>query len=115
MVEEKPARSRFGRIRGVGENVTDAVQAVTGQSAADDIAEFTDAYTEVLTGLHEEVQLLGRKFGESERQSTRAAAKLRAELLDETARQRRTTRIAMVTAAVAVTVGIIAAVLAVTI
>lgn len=115
MSEEKPTRSRFGRIRGVGENVSDAVQAVTGQSAADDIAEFTDAYTEVLTGLHAEVQSLARKISEGEQQSVQATATLRAELEVEAARQRRTTRIAVVTAALAVAVGIVAVVLAVTI
>ncbi len=111
MTEEKPARSRFGRIRGVGENVTEAVQAVTGQSVTEDIAEFTEAYTEVLTGLHGEVQSLRHKVDESELKSAQSTA----ELLDEVSRLERTALIAVVTAAVGITLGIVAVVLVVAI
>ncbi|MDA0231873.1 MAG: hypothetical protein O3B04_02095 [Chloroflexi bacterium] len=108
MTEEKPSRSRFGRIRGIGENVTDAVQAVTGHSAAEDIAEFTEAYTEVLTGLHDDVALLSRRVAQCESQSVQSSAGLRSDV----ARLERSTRIAQVLAAVAVIAGIVAVALA---
>lgn len=60
MTEENPTRSRFSLFRDIGDGVSDAARSVTGQSVARDLSEFTDAYTEVLTGLHAEVQTLKR-------------------------------------------------------
>ena len=66
MTEEQSKRRVLGRIRDAGGNVADAARSVTGQSAASDIAEFTNAYTEVLTGLNSDIRTVQRRVAELE-------------------------------------------------
>lgn len=71
-------KRRFGRIRDVGEGVVDAAKTVTGQSTAEQIAEFTNAYTEVVTGLDGDVRSLERRVAalEQAEQDNRATARV---------------------------------------
>ena len=62
--EEEKSESRFQRVRKVGGNIRDAFDTVSGRSLSDDMDEFTDAYADVLQGIHSDVESLKRRIEE---------------------------------------------------
>lgn len=61
MSEEGPKTSRFRRVRDVGGNIKEAFDTVSGRSISEDMDEFSDAYADVLQGVHTDVESLKRK------------------------------------------------------
>ncbi|MDA0676436.1 MAG: hypothetical protein O2788_00335 [Chloroflexi bacterium] len=66
MPNDEAENRRFGRIRGIGGTVSGAARSVTGQSTADQIREFSGAYTEVVKGLNTDIQMLSRRVAQLE-------------------------------------------------
>lgn len=60
--DQNTENRRFGRIRDFGEDVVDAARAVTGQSARDELEDFTEAYTDAITGIDGDVKELQRRI-----------------------------------------------------
>jgi hypothetical protein len=62
MTQDKPDKPLLRRLRRIPGEIGDAARTVTGHSASEDMAEFTDAYADVLQGLHSEVTAFGRRL-----------------------------------------------------
>lgn len=62
MTDEEQDKSRFQRVRNVGDNIREAFDTVSGRSLSDDMDEFTDAYAEALQGVHADVEGLKRRI-----------------------------------------------------
>ena len=104
---DEAEKRKFGRIRGIGGTVSGAARSVTGQSAADQIREFTEAYTEVVTGLHSDIQTLSRRVAEleAEKNTTPPASKV-------SSQSRKS--LGIVIASVALVASVVAVILAIT-
>ena len=107
MPNDEAEKRKFGRIRGIGGTVSGAARSVTGQSAADQIREFTEAYTEVVTGLHSDIQTLSRRVAEleAEKNTTPPASKV-------SSQSRKS--LGIVIASVALVASVVAVILAIT-
>lgn len=76
MTEESPENPRSLRRRGAdaARRVTDplasAASALTGKGVEQEVAEYTETFTQVALGLHEDVADLSRRVAELEKQAT---------------------------------------------
>lgn len=66
-MEDETSQNRLvGKIKGIGDGVTGAAKTLTGQSTADEIAEFSDAFTDALKLMDSDIQSLRRRMASVE-------------------------------------------------
>ena len=99
---------RFRHVRSVGSNIRETFDTVSGRSLAEDMNEFSDAYADVLQGIHSDLEAMKRQVGAlAHTRDEEANAELK-RLQQAIANSERKHRIALMLAIVSVPVAVIA-------